>query len=121
MIRYQIKIEYDGTQFVGWQYQKNGLSIQEVLQKGIFNFSGEHVTVVGAGRTDAGVHALSQIAHFDIKKKINKDSFILGVNRYIGNHAISVLNIKKKNKNFHSRHSAKSRTYNYIIINLKIF
>ena len=69
MTRYKIKIEYEGTPFVGWQFQKNGKSIQEVLQKAIFKFSKEKVTVIGAGRTDSGVHALSQTAHFDLKKK----------------------------------------------------
>ena len=75
MQRYQIKVEYDGTNFVGWQYQKNGLSIQEILQKAIFQFSREKVTVTGAGRTDAGVHAVGQIAHFDLKKKHKKKKF----------------------------------------------
>ena len=75
MQRYKIKIEYDGTSFVGWQFQKNGLSVQEVLQKAIFNLSNEKTIVTGAGRTDSGVHALEQIAHFDIKKKIEKKSF----------------------------------------------
>jgi len=70
MQRYKIKIEYDGTPFVGWQFQKNGQSIQEVLQNAIFNFSKEKVVVTGAGRTDSGVHALAQVAHFDLKKKI---------------------------------------------------
>ena len=72
MQRYKIIIEYDGTPFVGWQFQKNGLSIQEVLQKAILNFSNEKVVVTGAGRTDSGVHALAQIAHFDLKKIIEK-------------------------------------------------
>ena len=76
MKRYKIIIEYDGTPFVGWQFQKNGLSIQEILQKAIFNFSKEKVNVTGAGRTDSGVHALAQVAHFDLKKKIKKKSFI---------------------------------------------
>ena len=77
MQRYKIKVEYDGTSFVGWQFQKNGQSIQEVLQKAIFNFSKENVIVTGAGRTDSGVHALSQIAHFDLKKKYKKKIFYL--------------------------------------------
>jgi len=72
MQRYKIKIEYEGTSFVGWQYQKNGQSIQEVLQKAIFRFSNEKVTVIGAGRTDSGVHALGQVAHFDLQKKISR-------------------------------------------------
>ena len=69
MIRYKIKIEYDGTPFVGWQFQKNGISIQKVLQDAIFLFSNEKIIVNGAGRTDSGVHALEQSAHFDCKKK----------------------------------------------------
>ena len=117
MQRYQIKVEYDGTNFVGWQYQKNGLSIQEILQNAIFKFSREKVTVTGAGRTDAGVHATSQIAHFDLEKKIKKKNFILGVNQYIGNNPVTVLNIKKINSKFHSRFDAKERTYQYVIIN----
>ena len=117
MQRYQIKVEYDGTNFVGWQYQKNGLSIQEILQKAIFQFSREKVTVTGAGRTDAGVHAIAQMAHFDLKKKIKKKNFILGVNQYIGNNPVTVLNIKKTNNKFHSRFDAKKRTYQYVIIN----
>ena len=72
MQRYKINIEYDGTPFVGWQFQKNGISIQKVLQDAIFSFSQEKVVVTGAGRTDSGVHAFSQIAHFDLKKKIKK-------------------------------------------------
>ena len=75
MPRYQIKVEYDGTSFVGWQYQKNGLSIQEILQNAIFQFSRERVTVTGAGRTDAGVHAIGQVAHFDLKKNKKKKFF----------------------------------------------
>jgi tRNA pseudouridine38-40 synthase len=107
MPRYKIKIEYDGTKFVGWQYQKNGLSIQEIIQKAIFKFSGEKIIIFGAGRTDSGVHATGQIAHFDLKKKIKKKNFILGVNQYIGNNPVTVLNIKKVNNKFHSRFDAK--------------
>ena len=117
MQRYQIKVEYDGTDFVGWQYQKNGLSIQEILQKAIFQFSREKVTVTGAGRTDAGVHAIGQIAHFDLKKKIKKRNFLLGVNQYIGKNPVIILSIKKTHNKFHSRFDAKKRTYQYVIIN----
>ena len=75
MQRYKIKIEYDGTNFIGWQNQKNGLSIQEILQNAIFKFSNEKVTVTGSGRTDSGVHAIGQIAHFDLKKKNKEKKF----------------------------------------------
>ena len=117
MQRYKIHIEYDGTPFVGWQFQKNGLSIQEVLQDAIFNFSREKVVVTGAGRTDSGVHAIAQVAHFDLKKKVEKKKFLLGLNQHIGNKPITVLKINKINKKFHARFDAKKRTYQYVIIN----
>ena len=117
MQRYKLKIEYDGTPFVGWQFQKNGLSIQEVLQKAIFNLSNEKVIVTGAGRTDSGVHALEQTAHFDLKKKIEKNFFLPGLNQHIGNKPITILKIIRTNKKFHSRFDAKKRTYQYVIIN----
>ena len=117
MQRYKITIEYDGTPFVGWQFQKNGLSIQEILQKAIFNFSKEKVVVTGAGRTDSGVHALAQVAHFDLKRKIKKKNFLPGINQHISNKSVTVLKINKTNKKFHARFDAKKRTYQYIIIN----
>ena len=117
MHRYQIKIEYDGTSFVGWQFQKNGLSVQEIIQQAIFKFSKEKITVTGSGRTDAGVHAVGQIAHFDLKKKIETKSFLLGVNHYLRDHLVAILKIKKTNKTFHSRFDAKKRIYQYVIVN----
>ena len=117
MQRYKIKIEYEGTPFVGWQFQKNGRSIQEVLQKAIFNFSKERVVVIGAGRTDSGVHALAQVAHFDLKKKIERKNILPAINQNIGNKPVTVLKISKINKKFHARHDAKKRTYQYLIIN----
>ena len=117
MQRYKIKIEYDGTPFVGWQFQKNGQSVQEVLQKAIFNFSKENVIVTGAGRTDSGVHALAQVAHFDLKKKIERKNILPAINQNIGNKPVTVLKINKTSKNFHARFNAKKRTYQYTIIN----
>ena len=117
MQRYKIKIEYEGTPFVGWQFQKNGKSIQEVLQKAIFKFSKEKVTVIGAGRTDSGVHALGQTAHFDLKKKISKKKILPAINQNIENNSVTVLKVNKINKKFHARHDAKKRTYRYLIVN----
>ena len=117
MQRYKIQIEYEGTPFVGWQFQKNGQSVQEVLQKAIFNFSKEKVIVTGAGRTDSGVHALVQVAHFDLKKKIIRKSLLPAINQNIGNKPITILKINKVNKKFHARYDAKKRTYLYLIIN----
>ena len=117
MQRYKIKIEYEGTPFVGWQFQKNGQSVQEVLQRAIFNFSKEKVVVTGAGRTDSGVHALAQVAHFDLKKKIKRKNLLPAINQNIGNKPITVLKINKANKKFHARFDAIKRTYQYTIIN----
>jgi len=117
MQRYKIKIEYEGTPFVGWQFQKNGQSVQEVLQKAIFNFSKENVIVTGAGRTDSGVHAFAQIAHFDLKKKIQKKNLLPAINQNISNKSVTVLKINRVNKKFHARHDAKKRTYEYLIVN----
>ena len=118
MFTYQIIVEYLGTNFVGWQIQKNGLSVQEVLEKVLSNFMKEKIRVIGSGRTDAGVHASEQSAHFKIKYKIiDKNIFISSVNFFLRNYSISVLNIKRRSSKFHARHSAKQRIYKYFIIN----
>ncbi len=118
MDKYHIKIEYDGSKFVGWQYQNNGISVQEVLQKVFFKFLKEKVTVNASGRTDAGVHAIEQSAHIELKKKIiNKEVFLNSINFYLKKYPVSVLSIKKKENTFHARYSAKKRTYKYIILN----
>jgi tRNA pseudouridine38-40 synthase len=118
MDKYHIKIEYDGSKFVGWQCQNNGISVQEVLQKAFFKFLKEKVAVNASGRTDAGVHAIEQSAHIELKKKIiNKEVFLNSINFYLKKYPISVLSIKKKENTFHARYSAKKRTYKYIILN----
>ncbi len=115
---YQIIIEYDGTNFVGWQYQKNGISIQEVLEKKIQKLLKQNIKIIGAGRTDAGVHAFGQSANFLINKKIeNCKVFLNSINFFLNKYAISVIDIKKKRLNFHSRHNAKERVYEYKITN----
>ena len=86
MQRYKIIIEYDGTAFVGWQFQKNGLNpFKKYYKRQYLIFPDEKVVVTGAGRTDSGVHALAQIAHFDLLKKIKKKNFLPGINQHIGN------------------------------------
>ena len=118
MYKYHIKIEYDGSQFVGWQFQKNGISIQEILQKAISRYLKEKIKVIGSGRTDAGVHAVEQSAHFEIKNKIQDEAvFLNSINFSLSRYLVSVLDIKKRNKKFHARFSAKKRIYHYIIIN----
>jgi len=118
MCRYQILIEYVGTNFVGWQIQSKGKSIQKLIQKNLSKLLKEKISLVGAGRTDSGVHAIEQSAHFDCNKKIqNLDKFLKSMNHFLNDTYISITNIKKKNKNFHARFSAKQRIYKYIIFN----
>jgi len=118
MYRYQILIEYVGTSYVGWQIQKNGNSIQKTTQLALSKILGKKIILYGSGRTDAGVHAVEQSAHFDIKNKIqNIDRTIKSLNFFLNNKMISIIKIKKKNINFHARHSAKKRIYLYIIQN----
>ena len=118
MLNYLIKIEYEGTNFVGWQSQKNGKSIQDTIEKVLKKILKTKIKIIGAGRTDKGVHALSQYASFKVKKKIeNKKVFLESANYFLKNKLISILDIRKKTNNFHARHSAKLRTYEYLIVN----
>ena len=120
MQRYKINIEYDGTPFVGWQFQKNGISIQKVLQDAIFSFSQEKVVVTGAGRTDSGVHSKGQVAHFKINKNFPLEKIIGALNQHLKPLPIAVLNVQEVDENFHARFSAKLRSYKYFIINRKV-
>ena len=118
MFTHQIIIEYLGTNFVGWQIQNNGLSVQEVLEKVLSKFLKEKIRVIGSGRTDSGVHASEQSAHFKTKNKIiDKNMFINSVNFFLNKHSVSILDIKKRPSKFHARHSANERIYKYFIIN----
>ena len=118
MFRYHLIIEYDGTDFRGWQIQKKGKTIQGTIQDNISKLLKEKIILFGSGRTDAGVHATGQSAHFDCKKQIkNLDRFLISINHFLKKKEVSILKIKKKNNNFHARFSAKMRVYEYIIIN----
>ena len=118
MFNYLIKIEYDGTNFVGWQSQKNGKSIQDSIEKALKKVLGSKIKIIGAGRTDKGVHAYSQVANFKIKEKIdNKKIFLDSINFFLKEELISILDVIKQKKDFHARFSAKLRTYEYLIIN----
>ena len=118
MLRYQILIEYEGTNFIGWQIQSEGQSVQKIIQKKISKLLKQKITLVGAGRTDSGVHAIEQSAHFDVKDKIvNLEKFLKSLNFFLNDKLISIINIKKKNNKFHARFSAKKRIYKYIIFN----
>jgi tRNA pseudouridine38-40 synthase len=119
MQRYKIKFEYDGSDFHGWQEQKGLVSVQETIQTAIENFSGEVVTVHGAGRTDAGVHALGQVAHFDLNNHKPSNEVCSALNHFLKNKKIAILEAVEVGQDFHARFSAKSRSYIYIIINRK--
>ena len=118
MHRYQILIEYVGTNFVGWQIQSKGKSIQKIIQIKLSKLLKEKILLIGSGRTDSGVHAIEQSAHFECTKEIqNSDKFLKSINHFVNNMNISIIRIKKRNRNFHARFSAKQRIYKYIIFN----
>ena len=118
MYRYQVLIEYVGTNFIGWQIQSKGKSIQKLIQIKLSKLLKEKILLIGSGRTDAGVHATEQSAHFECKKEIqNLDKFLKSVNHFVNDMNISIINIKKRSINFHARFSAKQRIYKYVIFN----
>ena len=118
MFRYQILIEYVGTGFIGWQSQPKGKSVQKTIENSLKKILKEKISLVGQGRLDAGVHAISQSAHFDTKNKIlDINRFLKRLNFLVNKSFISILSIKKRNEKFHSRYSAKARIYKYIILN----
>lgn len=121
MMRYKLTIEYDGTKYVGWQRQKNGPSIQEEIEKAISNLTGKFSEVVGAGRTDSGVHALGQVAHFDTDKDFKIDTIRDGLNKYLYPQPIAILKAYKMKNFFHARFSAKQRYYLYKIVNRRSY
>jgi tRNA pseudouridine38-40 synthase len=117
MTRWKIIVEYDGGAFVGWQRQENGFSVQEALENAIAGFAGERVVVHGAGRTDSGVHALAQTAHFDLARDTNADTVRDALNYHLKSDAVSVLCVSAAPEDFHARFSATQRHYLYRILN----
>ena len=118
MFRYQILIEYEGTSFRGWQIQKKGKTIQGLIQDKISKLLKEEITLFGSGRTDTGVHAIEQSAHFDSKNRlVQTNRFLKSINHFLNKEGVTILKIRKRNNNFHARFSAKMRIYKYIIIN----
>ena len=118
MPRYQILIEYAGSNFRGWQVQKKGKTVQGLIQEKISRLLKKKIIIYGAGRLDSGVHALEQSAHFDFDIEIKKkERFLKSINYFLRKESVSILALKKRSENFHARFSAKMRIYNYIIIN----
>ncbi|MEO8300620.1 MAG: tRNA pseudouridine(38-40) synthase TruA [Rhizomicrobium sp.] len=117
MPRYRLTLEYDGSPFVGWQRQDNGPSVQGALEDAIEKLSGERITVTGAGRTDAGVHALGQVAHFDLVKEFEPGKVRDALNHYLRPDPVAVLDAAVADAEFHARFSAKARHYLFRILN----
>lgn len=117
MPRYRLTLEYDGSPFVGWQKQDNGPSVQAALEAAIEKFCGERPATVGAGRTDAGVHALAQVAHFDLTREWPAATVMNALNFHLQPDPIAVLEAEIVAPDFHARLSATRRHYLYRILN----
>lgn len=117
MVRYKIVIEYDGSEYVGWQKQPTGMSIQEAIEVALYKLTKQEIALHAAGRTDAGVHALGQVAHFELLQPMGLEKFVPGLNHFLRPHKISILSCEVAADDFHARFSAKKRYYKYIILN----
>ena len=117
MANIKLTIEYHGLPYCGWQFQKNEKTIQGEIEKAIFKFSGEKKTIQGAGRTDAGVHAIGQCASFELEKKFDEYQILNGINFHLGTEKIRVTKVENVNDKFNARFTAKSKIYNYQVFN----
>ena len=114
MRRIRTIISYDGTDYVGWQTQNNGVAVQEVVEKAILEVTGERVSLQGSGRTDSGVHARAQVAHFDTGVRMAADKFAIALNTHLPAD-IRVLCSEEVSPDFHARFSAKEKQYRYFV------
>ena len=117
MTRWKLTLEYDGSGFCGWQKQAHGQTVQQTLEEAIYKFSGESVNLHVAGRTDAGVHALGQVAHFDLEKAFLASTVRDAINAYVRPHRVTVLSAEDVLPDFHARFSARARSYRYTVVN----
>jgi len=113
-LRYFISLSYKGTDFHGWQWQPNALSVQQVLQEAVATMLKNKINIVGAGRTDAGVHAKQYFAHFDFGKTFNKEDLVYKLNSYLPD-SVVIYDIYLMKNDAHARYNALSRTYQYHI------
>ena len=114
MRRIRTIIAYDGTDYVGWQTQPNGVAIQEVIEQAILDVTGERASLQGSGRTDSGVHARAQVAHFDTNARMAADKFAIALNTHLPAD-IRVLFSEEVHPEFHARFSAKEKQYRYLV------
>ncbi len=119
MIRYKITFEYDGTKYCGLQKQQDfpNLSIEEIVENAVYNLSKERPKINASGRTDAGVHAIAQTAHFDLHKNFEPHKIVKGLNNYLRGEDVAILHCEIVDENFHSRFTARMRHYRYLIVN----
>ena len=116
-MRYKLTLEYDGTPFIGWQKQKGQLSVQGVLEGALKTYLRKATAIYGSGRTDTGVHALGQVAHFDTDEKLNIRKAQYSLNALMRPHPVVIRKMELVDEDFHARFSAKQRTYLYRIQN----
>ena len=114
MRRIRTIIAYDGTDYVGWQTQNNGIAVQEVIEKAIYEVTGQRTSLQGSGRTDSGVHARAQVAHFDTDVRMAADKFAIALNTHLPAD-IRVLYSEETTPEFHARFSAKEKQYRYFV------
>lgn len=115
--RWKLSIEYHGSGFCGWQRQAEDVTVQQVIEDAIRSFSGESVTLHVAGRTDAGVHALAQVAHFDLEREEQAHAVQGAINYFVRPHRVSILTAERVPDTFHARFNAKARGYRYVLCN----
>lgn len=117
MTRYKVILEYDGTNLIGWQENRQGPSVQSLLKNAIEKFCGVRPDVVGAGRTDAGVHAVAMVAHFDLDSGADADTVMRAMNFYLNDAPVSVVDCEIVPDDFNARFSCVMRHYKYIVLN----
>ena len=114
--RWKIAIEYDGTNYAGWQRQDNSITIQQEIEDALMKFSGQNIRIQGSGRTDSGVHAAGQVAHFDLEGDYTSKNIRSGINHHLGDAPIAIVSAVAVSNDFHARFGAKQRYYCYRIL-----
>ena len=117
MTRYRVELEYDGTNLIGWQENRQGPSVQSIVKDAIEKFCGARVDVVGAGRTDSGVHAVAMTAHFDLPNEYDSNTVMRALNFYLTNMPVSVLSCQIADDEFNARFDCVARHYKYVVLN----
>jgi len=115
--RWALKLEYDGTPFVGWQFQLTGPSVQSVLGEAVAKLAGAHVPITAAGRTDSGVHASAQVVHLDLGREIEAPRLLAAINHHLKPYPVAVVQAARVGEDFNARFSAIGRAYCYRILN----